>query len=136
MVAIGRLAAIFVAAAIATPWLGRTSPAHDLTPPMGRPATQRRHFQGDPFRRAGNPQCVSRLARPTESPHEEGYFMGGGARERSGKSHERLPTEGVWGTDYAGLVIPKHTQLRWWHGQRPQGGTGSYGTDGPRLVRH
>ena len=110
--------------------------AHDLTPFMGRPATDRKHFQGNPFQRVGNPQCVSRFARPTESPHEEGYSIGGGARERSVASGERRVTEGVWGTDYAGLIIPKHTHLRWWHGERYQGGTGSYQTDGPRVVRH
>ena len=108
--------------------------AHDLTPPMGRPATQRRHFQGDDFARAGNPQCVSRLARSTESPHEEGYFIGGGARERAPAGEKRHTREGVWGTDYTGLIISKHTNLLWWHGQRYQGGTGSYPTDGPRLL--
>lgn len=108
--------------------------ARDLTPPMGRPATQRRHFQGNQFVRAGNPQCVSRFARPTESPHEEGYFIGGGARERASAGEERLSQEGVWGTDYTGLIISKHTNLLWWHGQRYQGGTGSYPTDGPRIL--
>jgi len=106
----------------------------DLTPPMGRPATERKHFQGDQFRRAGDPQRISPLAKPTESPHEEGYYVGGGARERSRTSDERRINEGVWGTDYAGLVIPKHTNLRYWHGRRSQGGTGSYPTDGPRVL--
>ena len=107
---------------------------HDLTPPMGRPATKRKHFQGDQFRRAGNPERISPLAKPAESPHEEGYYVGGGARERSRSSEERRINEGVWGTDYTGLVIPKHTNLRWWHGSRYQGGTGSYPTDGPRVL--
>jgi len=53
--------------------------AHDLTPSMGRPATERRHFQGNQFDRAGNPQCISPLAKPTESTHEQGYYVGGGA---------------------------------------------------------
>ncbi|MCE9631534.1 MAG: hypothetical protein K8S94_12575 [Planctomycetia bacterium] len=106
----------------------------DLTPPMGRRATERRHFQGNQFRRAGDPQLISPLAKPTESPHEEGYYVGGGARERSRTSEERRPDEGVWGTDYAGRFIRKHTNLRWWHGSRYQGGSGSYGTDGPRVL--
>lgn len=110
-----------------------TSRSHDLTPFMGRPATQRRHFQRDPFRRAGCPQRISPLAKPTESPHETGYYVGGGARERSRRGEHRLPHEGVWGTDYAGLIIPKHVELGWWHGRRDSG-TGSYGTDGPRIV--
>jgi hypothetical protein len=108
--------------------------AHDLTPSMGRPATERKHFQGDQFRRAGNPQCVSPLAKPTESPHEIGYYVGGGARERSPRGEPRYHHEGIWGTDYAGMIIPKHVRLGWWHGQRYQGGTGSYATDGPRIL--
>lgn len=110
------------------------APGRDLTPPMGRPATARKHFQGDQFQRAGNPQCISPLAKPTESPHEEGYYVGGGARAKSRHADERRPGEGVWGTDYSGLIIPKHTNLKWWHGRRYQGGVGAYGTDGPRVL--
>lgn len=107
---------------------------HPHIPFMGRPATARKHFQGDPHRRAGCPQSISPLAKPTESPHEIGYYVGGGACEHSRRGECREPHEGVWGTDYAGHVIPKHVVLGWWHGQRAQGGTGSYPTDGPRIV--
>lgn len=110
------------------------SRAHDFTPYMGRPATERKHFQGNQFLRAGNPQCISPLAKPTESPHEIGYYVGGGARQRSSRGEPRHPQEGIWGTDYAGLIIPKHVQLGWWHGRRYQGGTGSYATEGPRIL--
>ncbi|MFM8953032.1 MAG: hypothetical protein ACKOOF_08245 [Planctomycetaceae bacterium] len=106
----------------------------DRAPFMGRPATERKHLRGDQHRRAGCPQSISPLARPTESPHEIGYYVGGGARERSRGGEHRRPQEGVWGTDYGGLLIPKHVMLGWWHGQRSQGGTGSYPTDGPRLL--
>jgi len=108
--------------------------AHDWTPFMGRPATERKHFQGNQFDRAGNPECISPLAKPTESPHEEGYNVGGGARERARHGEERRHNEGVFGTDYTGILIRKRTNLGWWHGQRYQGGVGSYHTDGPRLV--
>jgi len=101
---------------------------------MGRPEAQRKHFQGDPFARAGEPQRISPFARPTESPHEIGYYVGGGARECSRRGECRAVYEGIWGTDYAGLLIPKHVVLGWWHGQRSQGGTGAYHTDGPRLL--
>ena len=74
---------------------------------------------------------VPREARP--EPASAGN-ADGGARERSRSSEERRINEGVWGTDYTGLVIPKHTNLRWWHGSRYQGGTGSYPTDGPRVL--
>jgi hypothetical protein len=110
------------------------SHAHDLTPCMGRPATERRHFQGNPFDRAGNPQCISPLAKSTESPHEEGYYVGGGARVKSRGGEERRHHEGTWGVDYTGILVHKKTNLGWWHGSRYQGGVGSYPTDGPRLV--
>lgn len=112
----------------------RSARAHDHTPSMGRPATERRHFQGDPFRRAGDPQCISPLAKPTESPHELGYYVGGGARQRSHHADHRRSAEGVFGTDYRGIVIPKHVELGWWHGRRSQGGSGAYRVDGPRVL--
>lgn len=108
--------------------------AHDLTPWMGRPATERKHFQGNPYARAGDPQCVSPLAIPAESPHEQGYYVGGGARERARCGEERTPHEGTWGVDYTGILVRKRTNLEWWHGSRYQGGLGSYATDGPRFV--
>lgn len=115
-------------------YLAGVAAAHDFTPSMGRPATERKHFQGNQFERAGNPQCISPLAKPTESSHEIGYYIGGGARERSRHAEPRGPHEGVWGTDYGGLLVPKHVELGWWHGRRYQGGTGSYATDGLRLI--
>jgi hypothetical protein len=124
---------IAVAAIAVGGWLPFAN-GHDLTPSMGRPATERKHFQGDQLRRAGNPQWISPLAKPTESPHEEGYYVGGGAREKSRRGEERRHNEGVWGTDYTGLIIPKHTNLNWWHGRRYQGGVGAYPTDGPRVL--
>ena len=125
---------------VAVLWCGIVSgfatsaPAHDLTPWMGRPATERHHFQGDQFRRAGDPQCVSPLAGPGESRHAVGYFVGGGAHVKGWRGEERRPSEGTWGTDYAGALIPKKIDLRWSHGRRYQGGVGSYRTDGPRLI--
>ena len=108
--------------------------ARDLTPWMGRPATQRIHFQGDQFHRAGDPQCVSPLAMPSESPFEEGYFVGGGAPVKGFVGEERRHDEGTWGTDYTGIIVRKKTNLRWSHGRRYQGGVGAYRTDGPRLI--
>jgi len=108
--------------------------AHDFTPWMGRPATQRKHFQGDQFARAGNPQCISPLAMPAESPHEVSYYAGGGARTKARGGEERREVEGIWGVDYGGILFPKHVDLGWWHGARYQGGYGAYRTDGPRLL--
>lgn len=106
--------------------------AADLSPSMGRPATQRHHFQGDQFARAGNPQCLSRFAKPTESPHETGYFIGGGARTKARHGEHRRVTDGTWGTDYTGILFHKHVELNWWHGARFQGGGLGYRNVGPR----
>jgi hypothetical protein len=108
--------------------------AHDLTPSMGRPATERHLFQGNQFARAGNPQCLSHFARPTDSPHETGYFIGGGARTRAAAGQPRSITDGTWGTDYTGILFPKHIELNWWHGQRAQGGGLGYRNVAPRVL--
>ena len=113
---------------------GLPASAHDLTPWMGRPATERKHFQGNQFARAGNPQCISPLAMPAESPHEVSYYAGGGARTKAWRGEERREIEGIWGVDYGGILFPKHVDLGWWHGSRYQGGYGAYRTDGPRIV--
>lgn len=118
-----------VVAVIATP-----AAALDLTPWMGRPATERVHFQGDQFHRAGDPQCTSPLAGPGESRHAVGYFVGGGDRVKGWRGEERRSEEGTWGTDYGGFLIHKKIDLRWSHGRRYQGGVGAYRTDGPRLI--
>ena len=126
-----RMASLFAIAAVCCI---PSAAALDLTPWTGRPATERAHFQGDQFRRAGDPQCVSPLAGPSESPHATGYYVGGGTRVKGWFGEERRLHEGTWGTDYAGLLIHKKIDLRWSHGGRYQGGVGSYRTDGPRLI--
>jgi hypothetical protein len=115
---------------------GHAAPAMalDLTPWMGRPATDRHHFQGDQFHRAGDPQCVSPLAKSAESPFEVGYYVGGGARVKGWLGEERRDNEGTWGADYTGILFHKKIELRWSHGKRYQGGVGAYRTDGPRLI--
>lgn len=125
-------ATIFFCSAVG--WSIPPAAALDLTPWMGRPATERIHFQGDQFRRAGDPQCTSPLAGPSEAPHAVGYYVGGGARVKGWLGEERRPEEGTWGADYSGFLIHKKIDLRWSHGRRYQGGVGSYRTDGPRLI--
>lgn len=125
------LAAALFVAALAAP---ATAHNHDWTPRMGRPATERKHFQGNPFDRAGNPECVSPLAKPAESPREVGYYVGGGAPVKARRGEERREGEGTWGVDYTGIIIPKKNVLNWWHGGRYQGGTGAYKADGPRIL--
>ena len=113
----------------------RAHDGHVLEPSMGRPATERKHFRGDQHRRAGCPQSISPLARSSESAPEIGYFVGGGAPQGSRQARCRAPHEGIWGTDYAGLLVPKHVALGWWNTPRAQGGTGAYATDGPVPLR-
>jgi hypothetical protein len=78
---------------------------------------------------AGDP-CpgVSCLARPSESPHDVGYYVGGGAPCRG---DHRLPDEGTWGWDYGGCLIPSRVALLWSHGRHFHGGVGAYRTVGP-----
>ena len=123
--------AVVAGAALAAPAAAHN---HDWTPWMGRPATERRHFQGNQFDRAGNPECVSPLATPADSAHEVGYYVGGGAPVKSHHGEPRREGEGTWGMDYTGIIIPKKNVLNWWHGSRYQGGKGAYEADGPRIL--
>lgn len=82
--------------------------------------------------RAGQPQTVAKWARCSNSPSYSGYYVGGGA---AWHGEARRCDEGTWGWDYA----PRHVwspkvDLGWWHGQRAQGGTGAYRTDGVKLA--
>jgi hypothetical protein len=70
--------------------------------------------------------CVAWWARPSESPHDIGYYVGGGVGKRHGEP--RRPDEGTWGWDYVGL-LPRRIVLWWGHGRRCQGGTGAYRTE-------
>ena len=123
--------AAVIGAAVAAPAAAHN---HDWTPWMGRPATERKHFQGNQFDRAGNPECVSPLATAAESPHEVGYYVGGGAPVKAHRGEPRRADEGTWGMDYGGIVIPKKNVLNWWHGGRYQGGRGAYDAEGPRIL--
>src|ERR1700676_3941504 len=65
------------------------------------------------FQRAGNPQCVARLARPSNGPGDTGYYVGGGAPLRG---QPRLANEGTWGWDYSGLLFSRRIDLGWGDG--------------------
>jgi hypothetical protein len=82
---------------------------------------------------AGNPLCLSRWARPSYGCHESGCYVGGGAPFHG---DARCAHEGTWGWDYHGRLFPKRIWLGWHHGNRNQGGTGAYRTDGPHLLHH
>lgn len=80
--------------------------------------------------RAGYPQEVACYARPSETHAYVGYYVGGGAPCCGEPRH---PTEGTWGWDYQGCLLPRRVILCWWHGRCYQGGTGAYKTDGPQC---
>ena len=80
----------------------------------------------------GCAQSIAWYAQPSNTPRYTGYYVGGGA---TFKGEPRFVDEGTWGWDYSGAVIRRHVLLDWWHGQRAQGGIGSYRTDGPRLLQ-
>jgi hypothetical protein len=80
----------------------------------------------------GCPQSIAGYAQPSNTPRYIGYYVGGGA---AFKGEPRFVDEGTWGWDYSGGLFHRRVWLSWWHGQRTQGGTGSYRTDGPRLLQ-
>ena len=71
---------------------------------------------------------------PSDTGHYIGYYVGGG-NGRPKKAESRRDDEGTWGWDYQGWLILPRVILGWWHGQKYQGGTGAYKTDGPRLFK-
>ena len=94
--------------------------------------TQGVHEGAERLHRAGNPQELSPLARPSFGPGYIGYYVGGGALSfRRGELPN--PDDGTWGTDFQGRLFHRRVNLLWWHGRRKQGGVGAYKTDGPHL---
>jgi hypothetical protein len=81
--------------------------------------------------RSGCPQCISRLAAPSDNCHFSGDYVGGDTLLHG---QNRCTADGTWGWDYDGLLFAKHIWLGWSHGARYQGGTGAYRTDGPKLL--
>jgi hypothetical protein len=87
-------------------------------------------------RRAGFPSEESPCAKPSDTGHYVGYYVGGGAVPCCcAKGDAPTAEEGTWGWDYSGLCVPSWVRLDWWHGRRQQGGGGAYRTDGPRPLR-
>jgi hypothetical protein len=78
--------------------------------------------------RAGHSECVSPLARPSNTLHFSGGYVGGGTAL---VGYERQRHEGTWGWDHRG-IISRRPFLRWFPG-RCQGGAGAYRTDGPHV---
>lgn len=96
------------------------------------PATKARMFnwREEDHYRAGCPQLLRHFNIPSANGRYTMYKVGGGsALFGSGP----MLSEGTWGLDYAGFLLPRKIALNWNHGKREQGGTGAYKTDGPKL---
>lgn len=82
--------------------------------------------------RAGNPRCISPLAKCFPDMKYKGYYVGGGAawyhtRSTAFRGECRRPDEGTFGVDYAPWY--SRVQQRWFHGRKQQGGEGQYESD-------
>jgi hypothetical protein len=84
------------------------------------------------IKRSGNPWDCSRWAKPQAVCDYVGYYVGGGAPRRCGRT--RCPDEGTWGWDYHGRWFPRRVRLAWFCWPHPQGGEGHYQPDGPRVL--
>ena len=81
----------------------------------------------EPCDRSGYQGKVAWYALPTFTRAYTGYYVGGGSA--LGGSCRRSD-EGTWGTDYRGLLLPGRINLWFNHGERYQGGGGTYKADG------
>lgn len=87
----------------------------------------------NPMERAGNPLCISPLARCFPGPKYKGYIVGGGAAWYGSPATAfhgecRYINEGTFGIDYAPWY--SRVQMRWFHGRKQQSGEGQYEPDG------
>jgi hypothetical protein len=80
--------------------------------------------------RSGYHGRVAWYALPSFTRAYTGYYVGGG--QAIGGSGPR-PEEGTWGWDYRGLLFPSRVNLWFNHGERYQGGGGTYKVDGHHV---
>jgi hypothetical protein len=74
---------------------------------------------------------VACYARPSDSGHYGGYYVGGGA---PCKGQPRDVLDGTWGWDYVGCGCLPRVYLQWLHGRRGYSAYGGYRIDGPHLL--
>jgi hypothetical protein len=87
-----------------------------------------------PARLQSGPPRIACWALPSNTKAFCGYYVGGGSACYC-RSQPRFETEGTWGWDYRGCLLPQRGALQWWHGRRYQGGAGAYRIDGPPLLK-
>ncbi len=84
--------------------------------------------------RAGYPRGLSGHTEPSTTPGGIGYYVGGGNALNHGRTQDHECGGGTWGWDETGCrFLRRRNILGWTHGQRYQGGAGSYATDGPHI---
>jgi hypothetical protein len=80
--------------------------------------------------RSGYQGRVAWWARPSKTKAYTGYYVGGG---QAVGGTPRTADEGTWGWDYRGCLFPSRVALWFNHGEKYQGGGGTYKTDGHPL---
>ncbi len=83
--------------------------------------------------RAAAALAVGRLLRPSVQ-HAILLRLLRGRRQSRCRGQPRCVSDGTWGWDYHGCLIPQRVFLQWWPG-RYQGGSGAYKIDGPHLLQ-
>jgi hypothetical protein len=84
-----------------------------------------------PTQASNHPIGVSCLAKPAQTPHYVGGYVGGGSLFRG---TPRASDEGIFGWDYLGVRrLPHRIFLGWSHGRKQPAG-GQYKTDGPEVL--
>ncbi len=83
--------------------------------------------------RAGYPQSISWMAKPSDTGRYIGYYAGGGCAP-PWRAHPGGLLDGTWTWDYQGGIVKRRVVLGYWNGRRYQGGIGAYKTDGPIVL--
>jgi hypothetical protein len=106
----------------------------DQCPDPGEGFRAKRPFRpcDNTFERAGNPQCLSPHAQPTDDGCYVPYYVGGGTPLHGGPPC--FPKQGTFGWDYNGIALRRGVILGWTYGRRYQGGTRGYTNDLPFEV--
>jgi hypothetical protein len=86
-----------------------------------------------PARLRTGPPRIACWAMSSNTKAYGGYYLGGGTASCRGQP--RLVTEGTWGWDYQGWLMPRRIFLQWWHGRRYQNGAGAYRIEGPHPLK-
>ena len=136
-----RIIGVLLAAALGTA-SGRTQEPRSPLPYIAAPpnvgsslaSAEAPIVEQPPTRPRSGPPRIACWAHPSNTRAYGGSYIGGGSAAFC-RGQPRLLTEGTWGWDYRGYLVPHRVFLQWWHGRRYQGGAGAYRIDGPNLLK-